>query len=71
MKSIGEQWNQITKHVARARETVQQHQFWRAGCTCFAIENLEPIDVGRAISGRHHEKPPLFVTSPMGIQDGG
>src|SRR5215472_8962016 len=54
-KSVGEQRDQMTKHVACAREAVQQKQFWRVGWSRFAIENLEAINIGRAISDRRHE----------------
>jgi hypothetical protein len=55
MKSIGEQRDQVTKHVARAREAVQQQQLRRAGWPRFAIKDLETIDIGRAISHWCHE----------------
>ena len=55
-ESIGEQRDQITKHVARARETVQQQQLRRIGWPRFTIEDLETVDIGRAISdNRQHE----------------
>ena len=49
-KSVGEQRNQIMKHVACAREAVQQ-QLPRVGWPRFTIENLETV----AASGRHHD----------------
>src|SRR5262245_10667701 len=65
MKFVGEQRDQITKHVACARKAVQQQQLRRVGWPRFTIEDLETVDIGRAISDRHHENPPLFVTSSM------
>ena len=56
-KSAGEQRDQITKHVARAREAVQQQQLRCVGWPRFTIEDLETVDIGRAISDRHHENP--------------
>src|SRR4029077_7981779 len=52
-------------HVARAREAVQQQQPRRIGRPRFAIEDLETVDIGHAISDRHHENPPLFLASFM------
>src|SRR5262245_34774823 len=67
-KSVGEQRDQITEHVARARETVQQQQLRCFGWPRFTIEDLETVDVGLEISDRHHENPtfgaiPLLLTS--------
>src|SRR3974377_1987383 len=45
MKSIGEQRDQITKHVACARKAMQQQQLWRAGWSRFAIKDLETVDI--------------------------
>src|SRR5215831_12217201 len=64
-KSVGEQRNQIAKHVARAREAVQQQQLRCIGWPRFTIEDLETVNIGRAVSQMHHENPPLFVTSFM------
>src|SRR5262245_33409169 len=55
MKSIGEQWDQITKHVTGARKAVQQQQLRRACWSRFAIKDLETVDISRAISHRRHE----------------
>jgi hypothetical protein len=62
-KSVSEQRDQITKHVARAREAVEQQQLRCVGWSSLAIENIETIDIGRAISDRRHEKPSsVFAT---------
>src|SRR5262245_22067 len=63
-KSVGEQRDQITKPVARAREAVQQQQLRCVGWSRFTIEDLETVDIGRAISDRHHKT--LFVGSKSG-----
>ena len=55
MKFVGEERDQVTEHVARAREAVQQQQLRRVGRPRLAIENLETIDVGRAVPDRRHE----------------
>jgi hypothetical protein len=41
--------------MARARETVQEQQLRRIGWSRLAIENLETIDIGRAVSDRRHQ----------------
>ena len=55
VKAVGEERNQITEHVPRAREAMQQQQLRRIGRSRFAIENLKAIDVGGAISDGRHE----------------
>jgi hypothetical protein len=40
---------------------VQQQQLWRVGWPGLAIENLETIDVGRAVSDMRHENPPSIT----------
>src|SRR5262249_20400613 len=64
-ESVCEQRDQVTKHVACGWEAVQQQQLWRIGLPGFAIENLKTVDIGRAVSDRHYENPPQFVTSFM------
>jgi hypothetical protein len=54
VKSISEERDKITEHVARAREAVQQKHLRRVGWSCFAIKNLEAIDISRAISDMRH-----------------
>jgi hypothetical protein len=54
MKSISNERDQVTEHVARAREAVQQQELRRIGRPCLAIENLEAIDIDRAVSDRSH-----------------
>src|SRR5262249_33252348 len=41
--------------MARAREAMQKQQLGRAGRSRFAIEELESVDIGRAISDRRHQ----------------
>src|SRR5258708_27274033 len=49
MKSVGAARDQVTDHVARAREAVQKQQLRRVGCPRLAIENLETVDIGCAV----------------------
>jgi hypothetical protein len=54
MKSVGEPRDQVSEHVAGTWEAVQQQQPRRIGWPRLAIENLETIDIGRAVfDGRH------------------
>src|SRR5262249_6068456 len=53
-KSVGKERDQIPEHVARAREAMQQQELWRMRGPCFAIENLETVDIGRAIPDGLH-----------------
>jgi hypothetical protein len=55
MKSVGEERDQVAEHVARAREAVQQQQLRRIGWPRLAIENVEAIDIGRAVPGGRHQ----------------
>ncbi len=55
---VGEQRDQVTKHVARAREAVQQQQLRCVSRPRFTIEDLEAVDIGRSIPDRHYENPP-------------
>jgi hypothetical protein len=41
--------------VARGREAVQEQQLRRIGWPRLAIENLETIDIGRAVSDWRHQ----------------
>ena len=47
--------SKVPKHVAHAREAVQQQQLRRFGRPRLAVENFGTIDIGSAISDRHHE----------------
>src|SRR5215831_6890404 len=63
-KSVGEQRDQITKHVARAREAVQQQQLRCVGWPRFTIEDLETVDMAvRYLTGIMKT---LFVGSKSG-----
>ena len=64
MKSVGKERDQVAEHVARAREAVQQQQHRRISWARLAIENLETIDIGRAVLGGAMQ-PSLLVTSPL------
>src|SRR5262249_61325926 len=64
-KSIGEQRDQITKHVARAREAVQQQQLRGIDRARFTIGDIETVDIGRAETYGRHENLLCSVTSPM------
>src|SRR5262249_50026056 len=55
IKSIGEERYQVAEHVSRAREAVQQQQLAPIGRSRLAIEDLETIDIDRAIPDRRHE----------------
>jgi hypothetical protein len=55
MKSVGEQRDQVTKHVARAREAVQQQQLRGICWSRLAIKDLETVNIGLAISDSRHE----------------
>src|SRR5215813_9830697 len=47
MKAIRQKWNQVPKHVARAREAVKQEKLRRIDRPRLAIEDLEPVDIAR------------------------
>jgi hypothetical protein len=54
MESVGEERDQVTEHVARAREAVQEEQRPRIGWPRLAKKDLETIDIGGAVfDGRH------------------
>src|SRR5262249_59587357 len=54
MKPVSEKRDQVAEHVARAREAMQQQELGRIRSPRLTIENLETVDVGRAIAdGRH------------------
>jgi hypothetical protein len=55
MKFAGKERDQITEHVARAREAVQQQQLRRISIPRLAIEHLEAIDIGGAVSDKRHQ----------------
>src|SRR5262245_56724358 len=55
MKSVGEQRDQVAKHVARTREAVQQQQLRGICWSRLAIKDFETVNMGRAISDRRHE----------------
>src|SRR5262249_49142353 len=55
VKSVNKKRDQVPKHMARAREAMQKQQLGRAGRSSFAIEELETVDIGRAISDRRHQ----------------
>src|ERR1700684_3852154 len=50
MKSVVEQRNEVTEHVARGREAVQQQELRRVAWPRLAIKNLETVRVGRSVS---------------------
>src|SRR5215469_13887647 len=56
MVLIRKRRNEITKHVRRGGETVQQQDRGTIPGTCFAIKDLGTVDDGMLVSG-HHEPP--------------
>src|SRR5262245_13784256 len=54
MKPVSEERDQVTEHVAGAREAVQQQELRRLGRPRLAIEHLEAIDISRAVLDRRH-----------------
>src|SRR5260370_31389279 len=55
MKPVREERDQVAEHVARAREAVQQQQLRRLGWPRLALENVETVDIARAIADRRHK----------------
>ena len=51
VEAIGQERDEVAEHVARAREAVQQQQLRRVGGAGLAIEDLEAVHIGGAISG--------------------
>src|SRR5260370_42052874 len=62
MKSVAEERDQITEHVSRAREAVQQRQLRRIRWPRLAIENHETINIDREGSDRRHQTLSCFYT---------
>ena len=58
VKAVGQAWDEIPEHVARAGKAVEEQQVWRLGIAGFAIEDVEPFDVDRAVSHWGHLGPP-------------
>jgi hypothetical protein len=56
---FAQQRNQVAEHVSRAREAMQQKQLGFIGRTCFAIKDLQAVDVGVAIADGGHGSSPL------------
>jgi lysine/ornithine N-monooxygenase len=59
MKPVGQQGNEIAKHVRRGRETVQQKHRWVLRRTGFAVEDIQSINVNGFVSNRNS----LFLLS--------
>src|SRR5262249_39288693 len=55
MKSVSKKRDQVAEHVTRAGKAMQEQQLGGAGRSRFAIEQLETVDIGRAISDRRHQ----------------
>src|SRR5262249_33070865 len=50
VKAVGQGWNEITEHVRRRREAVQQKNGGSSFWSGFAIKNLQAVDGGMLIS---------------------
>jgi hypothetical protein len=54
MVSVGQQRNEITKHVAGAWKTVQEEQSWRTSLSSLTVEDFDAIDVSSAVIDVHN-----------------
>src|SRR5262249_41747129 len=59
MESIVEARNEVAEHMARTRKSVKQQELWGLRYARLPIEDLETIDVGRAIPDGGHSDAPL------------
>src|SRR5262249_49852283 len=55
VKFVSKKRDQVAEHVACARETMQEQQLGRALRSRIAIEELETVDIGRAIFNGGHQ----------------
>jgi hypothetical protein len=54
MEAIGQKRDKIPEHMARAREAMKQQQRRRVSGPGLAIEDLQPVHVGRSIPDGSH-----------------
>src|SRR5215467_8521661 len=59
MVGVRQFWHQVSEHLRRSRETVQQEYRWVLRRTGFAVEDIQSIDVDGFVSNRHS----LFLRS--------
>src|SRR5215831_2541317 len=59
MVAVCQFWHQVSEHLRRSRETVQQKHRWVRRRTGFAVEDIESINVDGFVSNRHS----LFLLS--------
>src|SRR5215813_12031898 len=53
MVGVRQFWHQVSEHLRRSRETVQQKHRWVLRRTGFAVEDIQSIDVDGFVSNRH------------------
>ena len=58
VKAVGQARDEVSEHVARAGKAMKQQQLGRLGIPGFAIEDVEPFDVDRAVSHGGHLNSP-------------
>jgi hypothetical protein len=63
VKSIGKTRDEVTEHMADARQAMQQQQRLRVRRPRFAIENIEALDVGLPKANFLHDGPRAPVTA--------
>ena len=49
MELVGQLRNQVTIHMRRARETMEEKDRGFARVSCFAVEDFETVDLDRLI----------------------
>ncbi len=55
MKTVGKQRNEIAKHVAAGRESMEQQQRWGICRSGLPVKDLHPVDADRPIGDFRHE----------------
>src|SRR5215831_5515522 len=53
MVAVCQVWHQVSEHLRRSRETVQQKHRWVLRRTGFAVEDIQSINVDGFVSNRH------------------
>ena len=71
VKPVGEQRDQLAKHVARGREAVQQQERRRVRCSGLPVEHRQAIHFCRAICGFGHESSLIAATPPHTVRVNG
>ena len=59
METVGEQRDEIAKHMARRREAMQQQELRRVRAACFAVEHIAIVDLGGPIMDGGHDAFPF------------